>query len=305
MTLTQVRYALEVNRCHQFSKAAENLFVSQPALSLQIRKLEQELGYPLFVRSSAGVLPTPEGEKFLKEARKAADAWDEFCNTVQNRRRPGGHLAIGLGARVYSNGLFDAVSGYFRRYPDMDVTFSTEGSHNFFQDLLDGKLDLALDRWPPRSLVPEPDSFFCLDLISERQCVLVSALNPLHREKEVPFTALDGAVFTTCLKDSMDEKILHYDCEKYGIHPQRLFYSDGVDTNMNLVRNGLALSFGPISFADYYGVAAVPLSPEINVSLSFFCLKESINRPEIRAFCSYLDNICREKTAHSSASPAR
>lgn len=305
MTLTQVRYALEVSRCHQFSRASENLFVSQPALSLQIRKLEQELGYPLFVRSSTGVFATQKGEEFLKEAKKAAEAWEKFCNSVKGSSPIQGHLAVGVGARVYSNGLFDAVSGFFRRYPDMDVTFSTEGSHNFFQDLIAGKLDLALDRWPPRSLVPDPEQFFCLDLITERQCVLVSDSNPLSREKEVPFTALDGAVFTTCLKNSMDEKILHYDCEQYGIRPKRLFHSDGVDTNMSLVRNGLAVSIGPRSFADYYGVAAVPLVPEKEVSLSFFCLKQSITQPVIRAYCSYLRNLCREKTEKASGSPAR
>ena len=66
---TQIlEYALEISRCGSISRAAQNLFLSQPNLSTNIKALEESLGFRIFTRSSKGIMPTPEGEMFLKSA---------------------------------------------------------------------------------------------------------------------------------------------------------------------------------------------------------------------------------------------
>ena len=74
MTIVQVLYVLEVADCLSVSRAAERLYVSQSALSQQILKLENELGRPLFIRTTRGVQLTDFGAQFCREARPAADA---------------------------------------------------------------------------------------------------------------------------------------------------------------------------------------------------------------------------------------
>lgn len=69
MNLTQLRYALEVQRAGSISKAAENLYMGQPNLSKAIKELETSLGIRLFKRAAAGVTPTPEGRAFLEKAK--------------------------------------------------------------------------------------------------------------------------------------------------------------------------------------------------------------------------------------------
>ena len=64
---------------------------------------------------------------------------------------------------------------------------------------------------------------------------------------------------------------------------------------MNLVRSGKGYVLGPESFADYYGVAAVPLEPEIRVWLKFICLEKNAGRPEIAALRRHLVKLCRER----------
>ena len=98
MTMTQVLYALEVARCQNVSRAAERLLLSQSALSQQLRRLEQELGYPIFTRTLHGVQLTPEGERFCEQAAGMARTWKEFQANVQKsalgiRKR----LRIGMG----------------------------------------------------------------------------------------------------------------------------------------------------------------------------------------------------------------
>ena len=82
MTLTQVLYALAVEERLNFSAAAKALFVSQPALSLQIKSLETELGYQLFERTTHGVAVTKRGHEFCEAARPLSAAWTEFQGRV-------------------------------------------------------------------------------------------------------------------------------------------------------------------------------------------------------------------------------
>ena len=68
MTIQQLQYVLEIARCGSASRAAKNLFLSQPNLSSAIKNLEQELGFPIFERTSAGMKLTPAGARLEKEA---------------------------------------------------------------------------------------------------------------------------------------------------------------------------------------------------------------------------------------------
>ena len=83
-------------------------------------------------------------------------------------------------------------------------------------------------------------------------------------------------------------------CGRCGVSPGRIYRSDGIDTNMSLVRDGVGVVLGPTSFARYYNVAAVPLEPETEASLRFVCLKSLLQRREIRQLRDYLVQVCRE-----------
>ena len=69
MTLLQMRYILEVERCGSITQAAENLYMAQPNLSKSIKELEDTLGFQIFARTSRGVVPTARGREFLVYAR--------------------------------------------------------------------------------------------------------------------------------------------------------------------------------------------------------------------------------------------
>ena len=249
MTITQVLYALEVARCHNFSKAADSLFVSQPALSLQIKNLEAELGYDLFTRTSKGISLTELGQRFCEDAQVMADSWHTFESKVQD------HITA----------------------------------------LKEGALDLALDRLPPASLLPDQRSFAAYDLVTERQCILMARSSPQSTLKSMTFQDLQGCTIITALENSMEDRILKQECKDFGITLNRIYRSDGIDTNMNLARSGKGYVIGPESFAEYYDVAAVPLEPELWIGLKFICLHKNEGRPEIAALRRYLEKICRER----------
>ena len=295
MNIAQVLGALAVGRYQNFSRAAESLFLSQPALSLQISRLEAELGYPLFLRTAQGATLTEEGKAFCESAQSVANAWEQLQLTTEiSRKRSQARLRISMGTRVYSNGLFDQVISFFDKHHDVEPVFITEVGVDFLSGLEAGSLDLALDRLPPQTLLHDPRRFFSCELIREEQCVLCSGNHPWAPYDEIAFSELQGCSLVTGLENSLEDRSMKEKFRASGVEPGRIYRSDGIDTIMSLVRGGKGITLGPRSFAAYYHVAAIPLEPKFEVSLCFICLRERAGDLEIAMLRRHLTRICRK-----------
>lgn len=296
MNVLQVLYALRIIECNSMSKAAEQLYLTQSALSQQIKRLEQELGYPLFVRTHYGITLTKEGELFHQEAILLAKSWEMFRQNVSTFKRS---LRIGMGSRVYSNGLFTPIVRLFDQHPEIEVTFITEAGRDFLSSLKSGELDLALDVLPPETDPKYLTDFECRHLIRENQCVLMSKNNPLSDAASLSFSELQGCTIVTGLENSFEDRILKFICNQNSFVPGKIYRSDGIDTNIRLIRNDTGITFGPASFASYYGVAAVPLQAVEPSCLSFICLKAHSHRPEIKMLRNFLITHCHSESTVS------
>ena len=296
MTITQILYALATARRMNISKAADELFVSQSALSQQLQKLEKELGYRLFERTAHGLQMTDDGALFCEEAESLITHWEQFQKTVrQDTTRKKRHLRICLGSRVYSNGLFQDVIRFFDDHDDLEVTFVTEAGRDFVTGLKDGSVDLAIDRLPTEDFATHQNALYTCSLVREKQCVLMASSDPRAQRDSISFRELQGATMISGLENSSEDRILRETCRKYGLTLNRVFRSDGIETNMNLVRSGKGVALGPKSFADFYRVSAVELTPPMDITLKFICLKNSLNRREVLLFRDYLLETCRER----------
>lgn len=168
MNIQQLTYIVEIANCKSISRAAEYLFVSQPALSQQIRNLEKELGYRVFHRTSKGLELTEKGNVFYQKAQEMLKDWNRFKEEVISGTEHK-KLKIGLGARVYSNRLFPKIARYFERHPELEVTFYTEAGLDAYAAIKDGSLDMALDRMPENEIGMEKCVCFAKELIREKQ----------------------------------------------------------------------------------------------------------------------------------------
>ena len=300
MTIQQLLYVLEIASRSSVSQAAQKLYLSQSALSQQLRRLEEELGYPLFARTANGLQLTVEGSRFCEQARPVAEKWYEFCKAVQ--RQPSAEplrLRLGIGSRVYSNNLFPKIAEYFKTRPEIEVTFVTEAGRDMVDSLRKGELDLALDRLSTEEQAEEGE-LCAIPLIRERQCVLLSPDDPRGGYNSLAFRDLQGCTMISGLEDSAEDRTMKNALRKYHISVKRVYRSDGIDTSMQLVRDGMGVAMGPASFADYFRIKAVPLEPETWISLQFICLKSGLNQPVVRRFRDYLVALCdprREEAA--------
>src|ERR1700677_2735812 len=124
-----VRYFVAVAEELHFTRAAERLFISQPALSKQIRTLERTLGVVLFERAAKDVRLTPAGATFLPKAREVLAAWDSARQTIEQRKRTQeASLTVGWNGSLGRDGLLPAIRSRFTdQLPDAQITLRQVG----------------------------------------------------------------------------------------------------------------------------------------------------------------------------------
>ena len=143
-----MNYVYEVYKEKSFSKAAENLYISQPALSAMIKKVETKVGMPLFDRSTTPIQLTDCGKKYIKTAEKIMDLEDEFAYYVGNMHElKTGHLSLG-GSYLFSSFIFPPLIEKFRAaYPNVKVSLFEGHTPLLEQKLFAGELDIIIDNY--------------------------------------------------------------------------------------------------------------------------------------------------------------
>jgi DNA-binding transcriptional LysR family regulator len=146
MTIRQLEYFIAVSEQLNFTRAASQFYISQTAVTQQIKSLEQELGVSLFLRNNRRVELTPAGKTFLEDAkailRRTEDAVDRArrADTVFT-----GHLNIGFIKGFEKTNLSDLLSDFHIQYPNISFTLRRENVSELYDGILNNSLDFALN----------------------------------------------------------------------------------------------------------------------------------------------------------------
>lgn len=146
---SNMKYVYEVYKEGSFSKAAKSLYISQPALSATIKKVEQKVGMPLFDRSANPIQLTECGKQYIKTAEQLMYLEEEFAAYVGNLNElKTGQLSIG-GTYLFSAFVVStAIQKFQEKYPLVNVSLF-EGSTPILEEkLFQGELDLLIDNYP-------------------------------------------------------------------------------------------------------------------------------------------------------------
>jgi DNA-binding transcriptional LysR family regulator len=147
MNLQQLEYVLEVRRCGSINKASQTLFVTQPALSLAIKDLEEELGFTLFVRSSRGIHPTNEGSMFLNAIESVVSQIDQIKNQYTAEEGPSRPAVLRISSSRYSfvlNALIKFYSHYFKNLKLFTLEFDEVDCQQVIEDVFTRKADIGI-----------------------------------------------------------------------------------------------------------------------------------------------------------------
>ncbi len=149
MTLTELRYIIAVARERHFGRAADACFVSQPTLSVAVRKLEEELGVTLFERARQEVSVTPVGERIIEQAARVLEETERVRLLAQQGRDPlQGPLRVGAILTVGPYLLPGLVSLMHKRAPRMPLVLEENYTAKLSERLRQGELDVIIVALP-------------------------------------------------------------------------------------------------------------------------------------------------------------
>jgi LysR family hydrogen peroxide-inducible transcriptional activator len=149
MTLTELHYIVVVAQERHFGRAAERVFVTQPALSLAIKKLEEELGTTIFERRQNQIALTPLGERLVHQAQRVLEETDQLkILAAQGKDQLAGLLRFGVIATVGPYILQDLIPALSKRAPSMPLEIEESLTANLTAMLKNGKLDVIMVALP-------------------------------------------------------------------------------------------------------------------------------------------------------------
>ena len=184
MELRQMRYVLTVAQCHSFSRAANALFISQPAISQQIQALETELQTKLFARDTHGVSLTREGERFCAAAdgilEQVARLEAQFKDDGQQKRQ---RLNIGVFVFYRTAGLSSAINTFLDYHPDALGCIRIVENYQAYELLRSGELDMAIIKVNVRNSAEEGIAYDVLR--REPLTALMSRRNPCAGQESI------------------------------------------------------------------------------------------------------------------------
>ncbi|HEX7164016.1 MAG TPA: LysR substrate-binding domain-containing protein [Trebonia sp.] len=183
-----LRYFVAVAEDLHFTRAAERLFISQPALSKQIRMLERQLGAPLFDRERDGIRLTPVGEALLPHARQVLAAWDTGrAEAERAKARQRSTLVAGMSTSPGRGGLLPAIRSRFTELqPEATVQLRQIGWDDSTAGLADRAVDVAFV-WLP---LPDPGRYRWTVVAEEPRLVAMPDRHPLAGRDIIDFADL-------------------------------------------------------------------------------------------------------------------
>ena len=286
MTIQQLRMLGYLAECGSISRTAEICFLSQSALTRQIRSMEDELGYALFTRSFSGVQLTPAGEAFCNATRALIADYDKAVYLGREACKSERRLILRTG--VYSNSMglvVPMLKECETRLPPIHFDFITSRMLDSYANLQANRLDLC---FPAEKT---EDEGFCFDsLLISRNCMRIPVGNPLYGRHQLTLSDLHGQT-VLMLPEGMAQNSDHLRATITMLHPEIrvLDYNSPIEAEAEaLTRGFVMMSLG--FFEPKKGFSFAVLSDFPGVVLGVQYRKEDAQAilPVVEAMRAYL-----------------
>lgn len=171
LDLNLIKIFLTVYECKSILRASQRLYISQPAVTKSIKRLEQFLKGPLFVRTPKGVIPTTEGEQFNSACFNAMKIIESGINKFSDLANlKSGTLNIGSSSTIIRKILMLYLNNFSKAYPNIKITVTDANSEKLIKYLKSGTIDLAILNMP----IPNDENFIITPLVQTHDCFIAS-----------------------------------------------------------------------------------------------------------------------------------
>lgn len=297
MELRQLRYVEAVAAARHFTRAAASVGVAQPALSHQIKRLEQELGIELFERSRSGVRLTAAGEAFVPRIRRALTELDAAREEVAAfTGLETGRVRLGALQALAHLDLPRLIASFHQAHPAVEVTLREESTERMQQLVGEGQLDLAIVALD----VGHSDSLKTRVIACEPVLLALRRDHPLAKSRSVRFSQLREEPFVFFRAGTGLRTTTERLARDAGFAPRMAFETGNLDRLLDLVAEGLGVSLIPASTATRADarICAIPLSPPVSRSVGVVWRANHSPGPATQAMLDLLTRPAASSDTH-------
>lgn len=253
-------YVYEVYKEKSFSKAAKNLYISQPSLSATVKRIEKKIGFPIFDRSITPICLTEYGQRYIHAIESIMSTEHDFERYISELKELKiGTLSIGGSNLFTSYVLPPLLSEFTKKYPLIQINIVEDNTSNLESHLLSGNLDFIVDNialdetlfqqyiyQEEHLLIAVPKEYPINDKLLDYQLSLEQILSKNYLAESVPVVPLEKFVdypfiFLKPNNDTMKRGVKL--CKLHGFTPRVLFELDQQSTAYNIACSGMGICF--------------------------------------------------------------
>ena len=244
MEMHQLRYVVAVARMGNFSRAAEQCHVSQPSLSQQILKLEEELGERLFDRTKREARPTSHGEAFLRRAVRILEEVDGARREAEDAKSlNSGTVTLGVLPTIAPYLLPGVMAAFAKNYPGVEMIVQEETTSRLLKLLHGYEIDFALISLPLAG--DEAERLEVMPLLIEELFLALPSDHPLARKRTLSPRDLETERLIVMQEGHcLGDQVLGF-CNRRDLRPMISFRSAQLETIQSLVAAGMGISLIP------------------------------------------------------------
>lgn len=278
MELRQLEYFLMVSKVSSFTRAAERLYVSQPAVTNAIRSLEEELGIQLFDRTQKQALLTSEGQVFFKHVENIMCGVSKTIfeiNELKNLNN--GVLTLGITPVAGMRPVAQLLKQFRTKYPNIQLSF-IEGNVDEVQKLLiEDKADIGI------VILGENNSLLeYTPLGSQELVVCCSKDHYFHRKNSIELCELVNEPLILLTQNCLLRKLIIKEFERFNTLPQIAFESNHVQTIKGLVASNAGITILPQDLVDT-SLVNIPLNIPLIVDVAIALKKNKHQSHAVKA----------------------
>lgn len=284
MTLNQLRYFCTASRCHSITKAAEELYVTQPTVSMAIRDLEVEFGITLFYRKGNQLILTVEGETLYEKATYILQYCSELqadCFGLSKVKPP---LRIGIPPMLSTVFFPELLDAFLKEFPDVPVVLEEYGSVRACNLVQNDTLDLALVNMEQYNI----DKFHHALLANDQVVFCVSHEHRLAKKEQVTIQDMAQEPLIFFNGDSVQNQLLKIRFELDGYTPRIFMRSSQIYTTLQFLKNNHCGCFLYSSMTDKFpNIVQIPLQPPLFIKIGMVWKKGKYISNDMQKFLNF------------------
>lgn len=303
--LRHLQYFVAVAEELSFARAAERLHISQPPLTRQIKKLEDEIGVQLFDRTTRGVQLTDAGQVYLEEARNILSQVQKGVGVAQRASRGEiGQLVVGFEASSAYDVLPRSLNIFKDRFPNVDISLKEMRTDDQAQALSEYRIGVGFIL-PPL----QDQTLACETILREPLVVAINSSHPLATQKEVHIKDLASEAFVLSSRSKrcgLYDQVLSV-CSHAGFRPKVVQEANEMQIMLEFIASGIGLSLLPehVKHLHKKGVVFRPVLPSSAWVELAVAWRRDDSSPLLRAFLEVVRECVRGDASSLSISSVR